>query len=101
MAISAEARTLRCSICQEENPAGAKFCLGCGARVRLTCARCETELPGHARFCFECGAPVAMTGAEGADSLPASPEASDRSTRSSAGKPAPVVLGRPAVLNAL
>jgi tetratricopeptide (TPR) repeat protein len=100
MAISAEARTLRCSICQEENPAGAKYCLGCGARIRRTCAQCETELPGHARFCFECGSPVAPTSAERPDSFASSPASSDRNLPHTE-TAAPVVLARPAVLNAL
>jgi class 3 adenylate cyclase/tetratricopeptide (TPR) repeat protein len=49
---------MRCPRCQQENPAQAKFCLGCGARLALTCSSCGTELPGGARFCVQCGQPV-------------------------------------------
>jgi Double zinc ribbon len=46
---------LQCPRCQHENPAHAKFCLECGARLALTCATCRSELPGSAKFCLECG----------------------------------------------
>ncbi|MFZ1061683.1 MAG: adenylate/guanylate cyclase domain-containing protein [Candidatus Rokuibacteriota bacterium] len=49
---------MQCARCQQENPAHARFCLGCGARLALTCAKCGTELPGGARFCLQCGQPV-------------------------------------------
>ena len=64
---------MQCPRCQHENPAQAKFCLECGARLTLTCSKCRAELPGGAKFCFECGQPV------GAPPLPtarfASPDA--------------------------
>ena len=50
---------MQCPRCQHENPAHAKFCLDCGARLALTCAKCRAELPGSAKFCLECGEPVA------------------------------------------
>jgi class 3 adenylate cyclase/tetratricopeptide (TPR) repeat protein/ribosomal protein L40E len=49
---------MQCPRCQHENPAQAKFCLECGARLTLTCSKCGAELPGGAKFCFECGQPV-------------------------------------------
>jgi class 3 adenylate cyclase len=50
---------MQCPRCQQENPAHARFCLGCGARLALACASCGTELPGGARFCLQCGQAVA------------------------------------------
>ncbi len=43
-----------CPQCQHDNPAGAKFCIQCGAR--LACGECGAQLPPGARFCLECGA---------------------------------------------
>ena len=54
---------MQCPRCQHENPAHARFCLGCGARLALACASCGTELPGGARFCLQCGQAVAAGGA--------------------------------------
>ena len=50
---------MKCPRCQQENPAHARFCLGCGARLALACASCGTELPGGAGFCLQCGHAVA------------------------------------------
>ena len=47
-----------CASCQAPNPAGAKFCMGCGQRLAPTvqhCTECGTELPAGARFCSGCG----------------------------------------------
>ena len=49
-----------CPQCDTENPEGARFCLGCGARFPLACPQCSTELPPEARFCFACGAEVSV-----------------------------------------
>ena len=46
---------MRCSRCERDNPAEAKFCLECGARLALACARCGTNPPPGAKFCPECG----------------------------------------------
>src|SRR5881409_408218 len=54
---------MQCSRCQHENPAQAKFCLQCGARLALACAKCRAELPASAKFCLECGEQVAREGA--------------------------------------
>ncbi|MBI4272151.1 MAG: AAA family ATPase [Candidatus Rokubacteria bacterium] len=56
---------MRCSRCQQENPALARFCMRCGAGLRLACASCSTELPPDASFCSSCGRPVAATPAAG------------------------------------
>jgi membrane protease subunit (stomatin/prohibitin family) len=50
-----------CAACQAANPAGAKFCMGCGqplAPAVVHCTECGTELPGAARFCASCGTRV-------------------------------------------
>jgi membrane protease subunit (stomatin/prohibitin family) len=50
-----------CASCQAPNPAGAKFCMGCGQRMAPTvqhCTECGSELPGGARFCSGCGTPT-------------------------------------------
>src|SRR5438876_2832027 len=54
---------MQCPACRHENPAQAKFCLECGARLVVTCANCGTELPPSAKFCPECGARVTPSGA--------------------------------------
>ena len=47
-----------CSACSLENPAGARFCMGCGAALQRSCSSCgELALEG-ARFCMACGAPL-------------------------------------------
>ena len=50
-----------CASCQAQNPAGAKFCMGCGqalAPAVLHCTECGTELPAGAHFCSGCGTRV-------------------------------------------
>src|SRR5262245_3100877 len=46
---------MRCGACQHENPAVARFCLECGARLAVRCAACAAELPAHAKSCMQCG----------------------------------------------
>ena len=50
---------MQCPRCEQDNPAHAKFRLGCGARLAFACGYCGTELPRAARFCLQCGQPVA------------------------------------------
>jgi membrane protease subunit (stomatin/prohibitin family) len=50
-----------CAQCQATNPAGAKFCMGCGqplAPAVIHCTECGTELPPAAHFCATCGTKV-------------------------------------------
>ena len=50
-----------CVSCQAANPAGARFCMGCGqalAPVVAHCTECGTELPAGAHFCAGCGTRV-------------------------------------------
>ena len=50
-----------CASCQAANPAGAKFCMGCGQQLAPAvqhCTECGTELPAGAHFCSGCGTRV-------------------------------------------
>jgi class 3 adenylate cyclase/tetratricopeptide (TPR) repeat protein len=45
-----------CPSCDTELPAGARFCLACGAsQASPGCGSCGAQLPAGARFCHECG----------------------------------------------
>jgi len=47
-----------CASCNTANPAGAKFCMGCGTAMAPAvrhCTECGNELPGGANFCANCG----------------------------------------------
>jgi membrane protease subunit (stomatin/prohibitin family) len=60
-AAPAAADGVACAACQATNPAGAKFCMGCGQPVApqvLHCTECGTELPASAHFCAGCGTRV-------------------------------------------
>jgi membrane protease subunit (stomatin/prohibitin family) len=51
-----------CASCQASNPAGARFCMGCGqplAPAVAHCTECGAELPAGAHFCAGCGTRVA------------------------------------------
>jgi membrane protease subunit (stomatin/prohibitin family) len=50
-----------CAACQAANPAGARFCMGCGqplAPAVAHCTECGAELPTGAHFCAGCGTRV-------------------------------------------
>src|SRR5262245_47247936 len=49
---------MRCARCQQENPAGQKFCGDCGARLVTGCPACGSSNPPGQKFCGECGAPL-------------------------------------------
>lgn len=60
LAGGAAGQPVRCPACGKELPAGAKFCLECGARVapaarEVVCPACGKRTP-PGRFCTECGA---------------------------------------------
>jgi class 3 adenylate cyclase/tetratricopeptide (TPR) repeat protein len=64
---------MNCAHCATDNPPGAKFCRGCGARLEAICPACaHTNLPGS-RFCNECGHALAPDAP--APKTPARPEA--------------------------
>ena len=50
-----------CAKCQQENPAGARFCGECGARHTPTCPGCEAPHRPDQNFCWECGTRLAAT----------------------------------------
>ncbi|MGQ9493852.1 MAG: zinc-ribbon domain-containing protein, partial [Anaerolineae bacterium] len=49
--------TVACPNCGTANPAGAKFCNNCGAKLAATtaCPNCGHENPPGAKFCSNCG----------------------------------------------
>jgi len=49
---------MRCPACEHEVRPDARFCDGCGARLRRDCPNCSRELRLGARFCDGCGQPV-------------------------------------------
>ncbi len=69
-----------CSSCGTENPAGAKFCMSCGAGLSATCPKCGAENPPQAKFCTECGTSLAGEAAAGTPT--------EQDWRSSGGVPA-------------
>src|SRR5919108_738204 len=46
---------MTCASCGTENPAGARFCMSCGAALERRCPSCGTPAPPEARFCMTCG----------------------------------------------
>ncbi|MEQ1882833.1 MAG: zinc ribbon domain-containing protein, partial [Burkholderiales bacterium] len=51
-----------CTQCNNENPADAKFCNGCGARLDLGCPQCRHANPPGSRFCAQCASPLSKPG---------------------------------------
>src|SRR5260370_1899282 len=49
-------KTMRCSSCGAENPAGLKFCNECAAPFKRRCGTCGFENTATAKFCGECAA---------------------------------------------
>src|SRR6202050_3258381 len=49
---------MRCSKCETDNAANAKFCAECGAALESRCVSCGAENPPNAKFCIQCGARV-------------------------------------------
>src|ERR1700719_465548 len=50
-----------CAKCNNDNPADASFCEGCGAKLELVCPTCKTLASPGARFCKKCGTALAAT----------------------------------------
>jgi class 3 adenylate cyclase/predicted ATPase len=46
---------MSCGSCGTENPAGASFCMACGAKLERRCPNCGASAPPEARFCMSCG----------------------------------------------
>jgi class 3 adenylate cyclase/predicted ATPase len=73
---------MKCNHCAFDNPAGMRFCGGCGNALPAVCAACNAENPAGHRFCGACGAALgASTGTEIRPPAPnvSSPDAADRS----------------------
>src|SRR5437764_1831698 len=63
---------MRCTACDTDNPAGRKFCGGCGAALALSCPSCGAANEPRFAFCGECGARLdATTATAGATSAAA------------------------------
>jgi membrane protease subunit (stomatin/prohibitin family) len=65
-----------CASCGHDNPAGARFCMGCGQPVAAApahCTGCGAELAAGARFCPSCGTPAGAAPAIAATPPPAPP----------------------------
>jgi class 3 adenylate cyclase/tetratricopeptide (TPR) repeat protein len=62
---------MQCPRCQNENPAGVKFCGECGARLESPCPACQAANPPANKFCHQCGGP--LTGGASTPKFP-SPE---------------------------
>jgi class 3 adenylate cyclase len=50
-----------CPSCGHENPAGARFCNGCGTTLESGCPRCGKPNPAGSRFCNGCGGQLQAT----------------------------------------
>jgi membrane protease subunit (stomatin/prohibitin family) len=48
----------RCPECNEIIIKGSKFCVSCGKRLSATCPNCGKELDQGAKFCVECGTKI-------------------------------------------
>jgi len=51
---------MRCPNCAVENPAGFRFCGGCGKALADTCPACGAEVIAGFRFCGTCGRELAQ-----------------------------------------
>jgi len=54
---------MRCPRCDLENPGGARFCNGCGAKLDVRCSSCGEGNPPGSRFCNTCGQPLSAIAA--------------------------------------
>ena len=54
-----KAAGLACPACRADNPAGARFCSGCGKPLGASkCPKCQTDVPAGGKFCPSCGEKV-------------------------------------------
>jgi predicted ATPase/class 3 adenylate cyclase len=75
---------MRCSDCQSENPATARFCSSCGKPLALLCSSCNAEVLPNARFCSQCG--VSLISATASAIVPQAPAVSPGSPLSADGE---------------
>jgi len=62
---------MQCPRCQQENPAGQKFCGECGARLAVVCPSWSAPNRPSQKFCGECGTALGSAAA----AKPLSPDA--------------------------
>jgi class 3 adenylate cyclase len=65
---------MKCSRCQRENRAGAKFCEECASPLARTCGHCGGQLSPTAKFCPECAHPTGLASTAATTPRFASPE---------------------------
>jgi membrane protease subunit (stomatin/prohibitin family) len=53
------AAMMSCTNCQNQMPAGSKFCAECGTPTSKHCTNCNASLAPAAKFCAECGTSTA------------------------------------------
>jgi class 3 adenylate cyclase/predicted ATPase len=87
-----------CTKCNNDNPADASFCEGCGAKVELVCPTCKTLASPEARFCKKCGTTLAATRS---DSHPTSPSESPIRITANAGSATEAIDGERKTVTAL
>ena len=46
--------------CDVDTPDGAKFCIECGALLKLRCPHCGADTLPREKFCAECGTPLTV-----------------------------------------
>ena len=49
---------ISCPSCKADSPQGAVFCVSCGTNLKPKCTKCAADLPAGAKFCLSCGTPV-------------------------------------------
>jgi class 3 adenylate cyclase len=66
---------VHCQVCDEETPAGKRFCANCGSALTQACASCGSALLAGQRFCGDCGTSVLGAGEASTTSGPVTPRA--------------------------
>ena len=49
---------IACPSCKADSPQGAAFCVSCGTNLKPKCTQCAADLHAGAKFCVSCGTPV-------------------------------------------
>ena len=52
---------MKCPRCQQENPAGTKFCGQCASPLMALCPSCGAANPPENKFCGQCAAALTKT----------------------------------------
>jgi class 3 adenylate cyclase/tetratricopeptide (TPR) repeat protein len=64
-------RSVFCSGCGADNPAGKRFCGDCGSPLAAACAACGAINPPDKRFCGDCGSPLSVAAMPSREAPPA------------------------------